>query len=107
MAVDNRVKFGAIPVRAEYAAAQTGTELVAATTGKRIFVDMFIISADAAGNAKLLSATTTIGPKLYYGVNGGAVIEKMDALATAVSAALNITTVSSGNHSIYLEYHLE
>ncbi len=89
-----------------YSGAQSGVEVLAAQSGKRIVIDKIIFSRDQAGTMKLLSASTDVTNTFYFDAKGGVVLDDL-RLVCGNTEALSITTTGDGDHSILLRYYTQ
>mgnify|MGYP003148516576 FL=1 len=105
MAFLDEAQHGFLTVKANYSSAQSAATLISATSGKAIIVDKVLFSADTAGNMFLGSDSTQISQKTYYGSNGGIAVDDW-RLPCVTGENLKITTILSGNHSIWVRYYL-
>ena len=98
-------------VTADYSAVQTNTELIAAPgADTAIYLTDIIISAGAAGTAKIVrntaSAADVISP-LTLAANGGAVINLQTPIKITDNQNVGITTTTTDDLSITLSYFVK
>lgn len=88
------------------ASASGATELVAATTGKRIRVLAAVIVSTASNSVKLQSASTDISATFPLGANGGfsLAFNEHGWCQTAVGEALNLNMSVATATGIQLQY---
>ena len=95
---------------ANYAAAQTDTQVVATPgAGLSLYITDIILSTDTAGSIKLVEDTAAAADKLelmYFAANGGAVIPLRTPIKLTANKNLGITSTISGNHSITVSYYI-
>jgi hypothetical protein len=95
---------------ANYAAAQTNQELVAApAAGYSIYITDVILSTDTAMNIKLVEDTgsaTDILECMYFAANGGMVSNFKTPLKLTANKNLGITSSDAGNHSVVISYYV-
>lgn len=94
---------------ANYAAAQTNTEVVAAPgAGTSLYITDIILSTDTAGSIKLVqdtAAAVDIVELMYFAANGGMVCNFRTPLKLTAAKNLGITSTIAGNHSITVSYY--
>ena len=110
--VSSVVKPSYSKVTADYASAQTNTQLVAAQgAGNMICIEKLLISNGAtAGTIKIVENTGTpvdIVENIYVGINGGAVINLDGTLCTSANVNLGITSATVTTHSVTVTYSVE
>lgn len=90
---------------ANYAAAQTDTELKATPgAGLSLYItDIIISNGPVAGNVKLVEDTASavdILEVMYFAANGGAVLSLKTPIKLTANKNLGVTSVSSTDHSV-------
>jgi len=93
--------------KANIAASQTASSIVAAVPGKKIrVVQLFCIAGGTATNITFNSASTAISPLIANGANGGAVLDFNAAgwLETVAGEALTVTTGAGSTTGIEVGY---
>lgn len=103
--------YGISNFRMDIASPVTSASILPAlTNGARYVIDTFVISSKVSGDATLQEQTATgsssIGPQMWFGAQGGAALDEAYIPLTRGSA-LTVTTVGSGSMSIFGRYHLE
>lgn len=89
---------------ANYASAQTNTELVAARTGESFFITDLIISNGAnAGTVKIVRNTAAsadvLGP-YYLPINGSIVIKFSEPVAVNAEQNIGVTSITVTTHTV-------
>lgn len=95
---------------ANYAAAQTDTEVVATPgAGLSLYITDIILSTDTAGSIKLVEDTASavdVVELMYFAANGGAMLPLRTPIKLTANKNLGITSTISGNHSITVTYYI-
>ena len=88
------------------AGAAAATQVIAAPTSGRIFIDSIVYSNDSTNNVSLDDSDgNTVIPTLYLGVRSGFALDNFEGYCER-NTSLRVT-VSAGNWSLLVKYQID